>query len=117
MRLNRTRAFQKTLDELISQFPLSREEINAAVNDLPECWRRGARCPGYGFEVYKTRVPLKQYRLSAARGLRLMTLVMEEIGILVPLTIYKKGAFHKETDAIDWTRKKLREILRELRQD
>ncbi|MDR3176765.1 MAG: hypothetical protein LBU06_09585 [Desulfovibrio sp.] len=116
MKLKSTAAFNRTLAELLDAYPLAEKCVSDHLDNLPAIYGRGDRCPGYGadLEVRKMRIPVAPYRFSSRSGLRLLVLVLREQEILVPLAIYKKGQFKKETDAVAWIKGKLRELLQEL---
>lgn len=85
-------AFERLLTLPCKQYPLAEKAIRleiAALGDNPEC---GVVYPGFHpFQVRKQRIGLRAYRLSAARGLRLIFLHLPEKRMVIPLVIYKKG--------------------------
>ncbi|MGA8828620.1 MAG: hypothetical protein ACLPRH_08440 [Syntrophobacteraceae bacterium] len=78
---------------------------------------QGDSYPGFGlFKVSKIRIGLKEYKLAANKGLRLIFLFLEEKQKVVPLVIYKKGSVGAERDVKKLIIKTLKETLDELEQ-
>jgi hypothetical protein len=114
VKVNQTFVFKRILDEVLDAYPLDADSVYDYLNNLSAKFPAGDRCPGYGMEVRKLRIPLPRYRFSASKGLRLLVLKLEQADSLLPLVVYKKGRFKRENEAIAWTKSKLREILQEV---
>jgi hypothetical protein len=114
VKIRKTAAFALTLEEVLDAYPLDGESVCEYLNTLPLRFSKGDLCPGYGVEVRKLRISLPRYNISSRKGLRLLVLKPKQGEILIPVAIYKKGRFKKESDAVALVKRKLREILQEI---
>lgn len=94
---------------------LGEKGIQEAIFSLQTNPTRGNIYPGFGeITVRKVRIPLPEYRLSSSKGLRLIFLVSKEKNCIVPISIYKKGAFKREYQVKKRIKDNLKEILKEI---
>lgn len=76
----------------------------------------GDRIPGFGdsFHLRKLRLGLKEYKIGASGGVRVVFMVHEEKKLVVPISCYKKGTYKRESQKINAIKESLRDILGEL---
>lgn len=71
--------------------------------------------PGFApLSVRKLRLGLPEYRIGQRRGLRLLFLTVPDRNKVIPLAIYRKKLFTKESDVKDLVKGALRALEHEL---
>ena len=89
--------FERRLKKLLKKYPNSATAISKEIKALAQKPESGVVYPGFNpFQVRKLRIGLRAYRLSSARGLRLIFLYLPEKQLVAPLVIYKKGGVASE---------------------
>lgn len=110
-----TSSFEAELDKISANYPKSKTDIENFINDLSGGPLQGRAYPGFGSnQVFKTRVPLKSYRLGKSQGLRLIYLVIHDREMIIPLTIYPKKGFGKEQKVIQKIKESLKAVYKEI---
>ena len=108
-------AFDRQCKVVYKTYPQAEREIDDEIEALGRRPDAGDVYPGFHpFWVRKVRIGLRAYRLSSARGLRLIFLHFPDKGKVYPLVLYKKGMHGSEKDVRDLIRRQLAAILDEL---
>jgi hypothetical protein len=79
--------FLREAKGLLKRYPALKNELSAVLSNFDP-----AGHPHLGQNVYKVRVASKSLQRGKSKGLRLIVLLIEQDGFLVPLTIYYKGS-------------------------
>ena len=108
-------SFERLLKSICKKYPQSATAIQNEIEGLATSPEQGFVYPGFNpFQVRKFRIGLKAYRLSSARGLRLIFLHLPNKAIVAPLVIYKKGHPGAEHEVKKMVLAALKDILKEL---
>jgi len=107
--------FKSEFEKILGTYPKSEERIQEVISSLQNNPNQGNIYPGFGeITIRKVRIPLSEYKLSSSKGLRFIFLVSKEKNCLVPLCIYKKGAFKREQQVKEQIKNNLKNILKEI---
>ena len=113
--LRRFSSFTRHLTSICKKYPQSKAAIELEIANLALVPEKGFAYPGFNpFQVRKIRIGLRAYRLSSARGLRLIFLYLPEKSLVAPLLIYKKGKPAQEHKIKKLVLNALKDILDEL---
>jgi len=100
---------------LLESYLRSEKGIQELIFSLQTNPNRGNIYPGFGeLTIRKLRIPLPEYRLSSSKGLRFIFLVSKDKNCIVPISIYKKGAFKREYQVKERIKDNLNKILKEI---
>jgi len=108
-------SFKKELDHIFKKFPKAKKSIQKAIQEIAKNIQRTNVIPGFqevGIEVRKARIKIKEYNISASKGLRLVFLVKEDKIVLCH--IYHKAEYKSEQRELDKLKKALKHISQEI---
>jgi hypothetical protein len=110
------KAFQRRLEKLLSQYPLSKSRVLDVISSLMHNPSVGDRYPGLGLkEVRKLRMGLPEYNIGQSNGLRLIFLAIPEKAMVIPLLIYKKNQIKTENEVKKLVMHSIKEITGEIK--
>lgn len=106
--------FKSTLATILKSYPKSEKEVIESILSLKDK-PLGDRYPGFkDFTIKKIRIALKAYKIGKRGGLRFIYLLLIDKNKVIPLYIYKKGIFKRESYVKEQIKEKLENILKEL---
>lgn len=92
MQVIRLNSFEKTLKRTLKKHDKCLNRVLSHCWDTLKLCESDDKCPGYfNRHVRKKRIGLSSYKIGKQKGLRLLYLVLDEVGALVPFFIFKKG--------------------------
>ena len=108
-----TKTFAKSYEDILKKYPKSKEEIEKFIDTIDVKFEMADIYPGIVPEVRKLRIALRSYNIGKSAGVRLICAKFSKI--YIPIFIYKKGQFKKESDVINYVKNALRSLIVELR--
>jgi len=103
--------FEKHLSNVLKKFPKAEKQICDDIRSLTRN-QEGFLFPGFGdHQVRKLRIPVKAYKISKQKGLRLIYAVKGNR--VIPLYIYHKANYKCEDKVIAEIKAALKEFINE----
>ena len=103
-------SFKRNLKSLTKRFPNVRADVIAAIEEVLRLPTLGVVVPGSG-GVRKLRIRSTDLKRGKSGGLRLLYIVLPDRELVGPLFVYAKS------DRTDVTRRELRALLADLKQE
>ncbi|MCR4291260.1 MAG: hypothetical protein NUV76_00115 [Candidatus Kuenenia sp.] len=109
----RHNCFSHQLETIVKKFHQSEKSIKGYIKSIPANPFQGVRVPGLGhsFHLRKQRIPLKEYKIGARGGLRIIYLVDESNHLIYFISIYCKNDYKKEAAIVEMIKNNLKSIL------